>query len=222
VAKEKKKKAVRVELTLYGVCLSYPDLHQPKPYKGNIYYKTDCLFDPDYGQLKELRSAITKVRTEAFGTDKEEWPKGAKKKFVREGAERANQEAYQGKMYISASTKQRVPVVDLKGKEFSAASVKGGMWANVALCISTWRDPDGEEGMSIYLQGVQIDTSREGLNFGGGRSVKDMFKSSDPESEEVDDDDVTEVAAKGTEDDDEDAPRAAKSNKERNFDEDYV
>src|SRR5258708_1877716 len=131
-----KKKKVALELTLWDVCLSYPDLHEPKPYKGKTYYKTDCLLDEDHSQLGELRAAIKKVKQEAFGTDTSEWPDGAKKKFVQDGNEREDQPAYKDKLYVSAATQTPVPVVDLKGKSFNPQAVKGGMFANVAIRIS--------------------------------------------------------------------------------------
>ena len=176
----KKKKATKkrkpfMELTLWDVILSYPDLHDPKPYKKKIYYKTDVLLGEDHPQLEELKKAVFKVKRDAFGDDKTEWPKGAKKVFIQDGNKREDQKGYKDKRYISASTQTPVPVVDLKGKVFPAQSVRGGMFANVAIRISAW-EFEGDEGMSIYLQGVQVDTTKKSLNFGGGKSVEQMFK----------------------------------------------
>lgn len=206
---KKKKKKPAVEMTLFGVILSYPDLHDPKPYKGKIYYHTDALMDEDHAQLKELRSKIIRVKKEAFGEDKEEWPKGAQKKFVQDGNEREDQNGYKDRFYITASTQTPVPIVDLKGKTFNPQMVKGGMFANVAIRISAW-EFDGDEGVSIYLQGVQIDTSKQSLNFGGGKSVKQMFGLDDDSDDEGDEDDDD---SESDEDDEEDQPRGKKSKK---------
>lgn len=204
--KKTKSKKPAVEMTLWGVVLSYPDLDKPKPYKGKIYYKTDCLLDEDHAQLKELRSAIGKVKRLSWGEDKSEWPTDLKV-LLQNGDSREDQKAYQGKFYISASTQQPVPVVDPKGREFNAASVRGGMTANVAIRISKWEN-EGDEGISIYLQGVQIDTKVERLaGFGGGKSVKQMFgldESSDDEDDDSDSDD---------QDDEDDTPRGKKKAK---------
>lgn len=190
MAKKKPKKKA-IEMTLWGVVLSYPDLHNPKPYKGKIYFKTDCLLDLDHAQLGELRNAIKEVRTEAFGDDKSEWPKGAAKVFLQNGDEREDQKGYKGKKFITASTQNPVPVVDMKGKAFNAQAVKGGMTANVAIRISAW-EFEGDEGMSIYLQGVQIDTSIPSLNFGGGKTVDQMFAKKGKRADDDEDDDSEE------------------------------
>ena len=207
--KKKKSKKKAVEMTLWGVVLSYPDLHDPKPYKGKVYYKTDCLLDLDHAQLGELRAAIKEVREESWGDDKTEWPEGASKVFIKNGDEREDQKGYAGKKYIQASTQTPVPVVDMKGKGFNAQAVKGGMTANVAIRISAW-EFDGDEGMSIYLQGVQIDTSVPSLNFGGGKTVSQMFskggKADDAEDTEEDEE---------AEEDEEDEPRGKKSSKSK-------
>lgn len=186
--KTAKKRKAAVELTLWDVILSYPDLHDPKPYKGKIYYRTDVLMDEDHPQLSQLRKAIAKVKTDTWGEDKTEWPK-AKNPLIGDGNAREDQKGYKDRRYITPSTQTPVPVIDLKGKTFNAQLVKGGMFANVAVRVSAW-EFDGDEGVSIYLQGVQIDTSKAGLNFGGGKSVKQMFKlDNDDEAEEIEEED---------------------------------
>lgn len=188
-AVKRKKKKPAIEMTLWDVVLSYPDLYEPKPYKGKVYYRTDALLGEDHPQLKTLRQNIKKIKTEAFGPDESEWPV-SENPLVKKGDERQDNPEYKGKRYLTPSTQTPVPVVDLKGKPFNAQMVKGGMFANVAIRISAW-EFDGDEGISIYLQGVQIDTSKASLNFGGGKSVKQMF-SRDSESGDddgLDDDD---------------------------------
>lgn len=193
-------------MVLYGV-LSYPDLHQPKPFKGKTYYRTDILFDQDDAQLAVLKKKIHEVRVKTWGADKTEWPEGAKKRFIQDGNEREDQKTYEDKMYVSVSTQQPVSVIDPKGKAFSAAMVKGGMFAKVAVCLSPW-DNEGEEGMSIYLQAVMVDTTKEKLaGFGGGKSANQLFgldsEEDESESEESEDE----------EDEEEDLPRSKKKKK---------
>jgi hypothetical protein len=202
----KKKKFHRIEMRLRGV-LSYPDLHNPKPYKGKIYYRTDILFDQDDPQLAVLKKKIHAVRVKTWGEDKTEWPDGAKKRFIQDGNEREDQSTYEDKFYVSVSTQSPVPVIDPKGKAFSPALVKGGMFADVAVCLSPW-DNEGEEGMSIYLQGVMIDTSKERLSgFGGGKSARQLFGLEDSDDEDSDEDESED------EDDEEDLPRRNKKKK---------
>lgn len=206
--KKKKPKNKSVEMTLWDVVLSYPDLHDPKPYKGKIYYRTDVLMEEDDAQLGKLRAAIKQVKTDLWGADKTEWPEATQnagnKPLVFNGDERADQKGYVGKRFITASTQTPVPVIGPKGKEFSPQMVKGGMFANVAIRISSW-EFDGDQGVSIYLQGVQIDTSKPSLNFGGGKSVKQMF-SRDEEGEESE----SEESEEESEEEEDDKPRGKK------------
>lgn len=217
VKKKAKKKKLAVEMTLWGVILSYPDLHDPKPYKGKIYYKTDVLFEKGHPQLAELREAIKQVKESAWGDDESEWPE-EEKPLIKNGNEREDQVGYAGKRYISPSTQTPVPVVDPKGKAFNPQMVKGGMFANVAVRISSW-EFDGDEGISIYLQGVQIDTSKPSLNFGGGKSVKQMFSKKDSDDEDADDED-TDQADDDSDDEDEAPRKRAKKKASRPVDED--
>jgi hypothetical protein len=208
IKKKGPKKKPQKELTLWDVVLSYPDLHDPKPYKGKVYYSVDAILERNDPQVKELKDAINEVCVEAFGDDESEWPKSIVS--VQDGNEREDQQGYAGKRFIKAKTQGAVPVVDLSGKAFNPQSVKGGMYGNVAINISTW-EYDGDQGVSIYLQGVQIDTKKKGLNFGGGRTPEQMFNHSSKKSAQVD---------AGDEDDQDDEPRGKKSKKsKKSFDE---
>lgn len=182
------KKKNGIEMTLWDVILSYPDLHDPKPFKGNTYYSTDILFEEGHPDLKKLQKALKEVCTEAFGSDdRSEWPENAPS--IKDGNDREDSKGYADRKYIKVSTKTDlgpIPVVGPTGKPFNPQMVKGGMFANVAIKISEW-EFDGDNGVSIYLQGVQIDTDKPGLNFGGGRSVKQMF-SKDDAADESDED----------------------------------
>lgn len=193
--------------------LSYPDLHNPKPYKGKIYYRTDVLMKTKSATFKELHEAINDVCVEAFGDDESEWP-SENIKGIQNGNEREDSQGYKGNMYITASTQTPVPVVDMEGHKFNPQAVKGGMFANVAVTISAW-EFDGDEGISIYLQGVQIDTSKESLNFGGGRSVKQMFNvdADDDQDEDQEEEKPTRKAKASRyedEEDEEEKPSRAK------------
>ncbi len=215
----KKKKTSKVQFTLWDVLLSFPNLHKPKPYKGNVYYKTDVLLDPDHSQLDDLRAAILGVKTSTWGDDKAEWPEGATNVGIKSGKEREDQAAYKGKKYITLSKNAEYgtpSVIDLKGKEFNPAAVKGGMYANVTFTIAPWKPDEstGEsEGLSLFLDGVQIDTSKQALNFGGGGSIQDRFKrkGKDKDSEDDQDDEDEEPKKKRVVDEDEDdEPRGKK------------
>lgn len=206
------KKIERIEMVLYGV-LSYPEIHNPKPYKGKVYYRTDILFDKEDAQLAVLKKKINKVRVAMWGDDKEEWPKKATKIFIGDGNERGDLPTYHDKDYISVSTQTPIQAIDPKGKNFSNQMVKGGMFAKVAVQISPWKDPDGEEGLSVYLQGIMVDTSKEKLSgFGGGKSARQLFGlDSEGEVDDVQEDDSD--AGEVNEDEKEDLPRSSHKNK---------
>ncbi len=183
--KKVKKKKPFVEMTLWDVILSYPDLHDPKPFKGKIYFQTDVLLDEDHPQLGELRKAIFKVKKDYWGEDKTEWVK-TDKPLIQDGNSRSDQKGYKDRRFIVPKTQTPVPVVDLRGKAFNPQMIKGGMFANVAIRVAAW-EYEGDEGVAIYLQGVQIDTKKKGLNFGGGKSVAKMFELEESEEEESED-----------------------------------
>ncbi len=212
--KKKKTKKTRVKMTLWGVILSYPDLHNPKPFKGKVYYRVDALLELDHPQLKELKSALHKVKVATFGEDKSEWPE-AGNPGIEDGNEREDSQGYKGRKYIKCSTQQPVPVVGPDGHKFNPQMVKGGMYGNVAICISTWEN-DGEVGVAIYLEGVQIDTSKESLNFGGGRSVKEMFNLDD----DTDGEDESDEDESSSDEEDDSSPPKKNNKKKRNFDDD--
>lgn len=205
--KGSKKKKPSHELTLWDVVLSYPDLFEPKPYKGKIYYSIDVILDKTDAQVKELKTAVHDVCVEAFGEDQSEWPE--KIAGVQNGDDREDQQGYKGKRFIKAQTQQPVPVVDFSGKSFNPQLVKGGMYGNVAVNICAW-EFDGDQGVSIYLQGVQIDTKKKGLNFGGGKSVEQMFARNGRKANDGDD---------GDEDYDSQDDEPRKSKKKKSFDE---
>lgn len=173
---KKKKSKPAIDMTLWDVILSYPDLHEPKPFKGSTKYSVDVLLDEDHPQLADLRAAVHKVKVQAFGPDKSEWPK-AKNPLIQDGNRRADQKGYKDRRFIVPKSDAGfgpVPVLDMKGKAFNPQAVKGGMFANVAIRIAKW-EYEGDEGVSIYLSGVQVDTKKKSLNFGGGKSVAKMF-----------------------------------------------
>lgn len=216
MAKQKKPKRAAVELTLWDVILSYPDLHNPKPYKGKVYYSTDVLMDEDHPQLAELRGALEKVKSATWGDDKSEWPTDTRfNPGIEDGNAREDSKGYKDRKYIRAKTQQPVPVVGPSGKDFNPQMVKGGMFGNVAVRVSAWEN-EGDLGVSIYLQGVQIDTSKKGLNFGGGKSVQKMFELGDKDE----DDDTESDNTHSDSDDSDDEPRGRKGRASSHEDED--
>lgn len=197
-------KSPNVEMALYGI-LSYPKLHNPKPYKGKIYYSTDILFDQDDAQLSVLKKKINAVRVKTWGKDKTEWPEKAKKRFIQDGNEREDQPTYADRSYIAVSTQQPVSVITPSGKSFNAQLVRGGMKARVVVSIVPW-DNEGDEGLSVYLQGIIIDPTEERLpGFGGGKSAKQLLQIAGIDDEDADDDE-----GEDAEDEDEDLPRSKK------------
>lgn len=205
IKKKKKAKEKRVEITLWDKVLSFPDLHDPKPYNGKVTYKTDILFDEDDEQLEELQELITELHTTAWGDDESEWP-DEKIIRIKDGSEREDQKAYKGKMFITAKSDFPVTIKDFKGRDFNAQLVRGGMFANVALDLACW-DNDFGEGSSAYLAGIQIDTTKKALAFGGGKPFEERFK----KKGKLANDDADEVTDDEPEEDEDDQPKKKKS-----------
>lgn len=217
-SKKKTKKSTKkknIELTLWDVNLSFPDIANPQPFKGKTYYRTDVIMKPKSQALKSLQNALDSIYTAWFGDDESEWPTPEtknEKPHIQNGDEREDQKGYTGNRFIVAKTQSPVPVIDLDEKAFNPKLVKGGMFANVAVSVSYW-EFDGDEGVTIYLQGIQIDTEKPALNYGGGRSVKAMFK----RGEDEDDFDADEDS---DDEDEEEEERRPSKNKKPSRDED--
>lgn len=210
VKKKAKKKKPLVEFTMYDVVLSYPVLDEAREFRGKKYFQVDIIFDEDHAQLKQLNSAINGVAKKAWGEDKSEWPEKIQR--PQDGNEREDQAGYKGKRFLSLKTTFRPDVIDIKGREFSGASVKGGMHANVAFNITTWAMPDGDEGLSCFLHSVQVDQTKKYTPFGGGTPTADRYKKGRAEDEE-EDEDQDDDDGEDQEDDEDDQPRGKKKKK---------
>lgn len=220
MAVKKKKKRVKKpfqELTLWGVVLSYPDLHEPKPFRGKTYWQSDVLMEPDHPDLAKLRKAIKKVRTDYWGADESEWIK-PDKPLIQNGDKREDQKGYAGKFFLTPKSQFPIDVVDPRGKPFNAQMVKGGMFANVAVRVAAWEN-DGDQGVSIYLQGVMIDTKKKALNFGGGKSIKQMFNLGADEDGDEDEKPRKKKGFKMDDGEEEDQPRKKKKKATRHDEE---
>jgi hypothetical protein len=200
-----------VEVELWDVILSYPQLHEPKPYNGKITYSVEILMEEDSQARQDLKKAIFKLAKETWGPDKSEWPD--KVAMIKDGNEKSDSKGYEGRFFIKATSKNPVEVIDQKNKEFNAQSVRGGMYANVAVNVSIW-DNDSGEGLSVWLHSIQIITNKKGEDFGGGKPAADRFKkkSSSSRDEDEDQDD--------TDDEDEDEKPSKKSKKKTSKHED--
>lgn len=211
MAKEKNPKSA--ELVVKAL-ISFPNLTKPDKFGR---FRVDCLFTLDDKQPGIIRKAIKKVGAAAFGEDREEWPKKARKKFVREGNEREDQPTYKDKLYISANSNNPPACIDLAGKNINPALVRAGMEAKVSINVTAWENEKFGEGISIYLQGIMLDpTQQPQPGFGGAKNGKQLFKDHlEAEDSESDEDDEGE----DNEDEEEDQP-PKKKKKKRPVDED--
>lgn len=184
----KSKKSERTEIVLYGVA-SYPNLAKENRYGQ---YTLDLLLDKTDPQIGVLKKKINTVRVNTWGEDKEEWPEKATGSYISDGDERQDQLTYHGKMYITATSKQPVQCIDPTGKSFNPLMVKGGMFVKISIAITPWKNEKFGEGLSLYLQAVLVDTSKEKLSGfgGGGKSAKQLFGIDD--SDDTDDTDNNE------------------------------
>lgn len=216
----KKKKAAKAklpskELVIWDCILSYPVLDKPKLFKGNLYYSIDGLLEKNDAQCKEIRTAIKEIAVEMFGEDESEWPE--KIHMLQNGDDNQDSKGYKGRRFFKASTKNFGPanVIDANGKPFNPAMVKGGMYGNIAINISGWEN-EGDYGISIYLQGVQVDAKKPYEAFGGGKSAAQLFGTDkDDDDTDTDEDDVDADDADGEEEEEEQTSKKSSSSKKK-------
>lgn len=159
---------------LKNVRLSYPAIWTATDYEGdgNFKYRACLIFDRGSENEKRVRAAI-----EAAG--KEKWADKAKAKLskaegtsfmcLHDGDEK-DDDAYKGKLYISASNKVRPTIVDRDRTQLTEADGKpyAGCFVNAKVEIFAWEK--GHGGVSASLKGLQF--FRDGDAFTGASTVR--------------------------------------------------
>lgn len=161
--------------------VSFPNVFEPKSFQnGPLKYSITMLFDKDT-DLKELKRAAHNAKIEAWGSNKDKWPKGLRSPF-RDGDEKENLDGYSGCIFVSASSKQRPGVVDKNKEPITAEdeSFYAGCYARATLIAFAY-DTAGNKGVSFALQNLQ--KIADGEQFSGKRSAADDFDVVEDESD---------------------------------------
>lgn len=189
-----------VKMNLPKGVLSFPRLFKPEAYegKGKPAYSMVCLWDEDV-DLKPVRIAVLKAKKEAFGPDKEKWPKDISVAF-RNGDDKEDIEGYAGMTYVTLKTYSKPLVVGPDKEKITDESEIYAGCLVVANAVIKATESAGKYYISFYLQGVM--KVGDGSPLGGGASVSDF---DDVEvDEEVDDGDDEDDSDDSDDDDSED------------------
>jgi hypothetical protein len=174
-----KKKVITPEFRV-----SFPAIHEPKAFNNQApKYSLVALF-PKNTDISSVKKAAEWAAVEEWGTDKKSWPKGIKFPF-RDGNEKQDQSGYKDHIFVSASSKQKVGLIDknrnpiLEPSEFYA-----GCYARASMIAFAY-DVNGNKGVSFSLQNVQ--KTHDGIPFSGRKRAEDEFEEfkSDEETDDV-------------------------------------
>jgi hypothetical protein len=160
---------------------AFANVFKPKAFEGqDPKYSITMLF-PKNTDMKVFKDIIEKVATEKWGP-KAKWPKGLRNP-IRNGDEKSDLQGYEGNFYISASSKDRVGLVDQKREDIiSPSEFYSGCYARATLTAFAY-DKAGNKGVSFGLQNIQ--KLADGESFSGRKAAKDDFDDAEDSSEEA-------------------------------------
>lgn len=153
---------------------SFEHVFEAHSFEGNEpKYSVTMLFDKG-ADLSALKKAAANAAIEKWGP-KEKWPAGLRLPF-RNGDEKTDMDGYAGKIFISASSKQRPQVIDAKKSPITKedGTFYSGCFARASVVAFAY-DKLGNKGVSFSLMNIQ--KLRDGERFGGRKSAVDEFDS---------------------------------------------
>ncbi len=159
--------------------LSFPALAKPKAFQDQEpKYSLVMLFDADDAEaLKPLKRAAFNAATEKWGEDKTKWPKRLRWPF-RDGNEKPETQGYEGKTFVSATSKASAQpgMVDQKLQAILDVEKQlySGCWARAEVIAYAY-DVAGNRGISFSLQNVQ--KLKDDTPFSGRKRAEDVFDS---------------------------------------------
>jgi hypothetical protein len=163
---------------LKNVRISFPELFVPKAPKGSLIpkYGAHFIFDKDSDTHKAVLAAIEEVAAAKWESKAASILKtmrlGDPTKFCLRDGDMMDREAYNGRMFVNASNKNRPTVVDRAKQPLTAASgvLYGGCYVNAQVDIYAMKHETGGYQVNASLMGVQF--VRDGDSFTGGRPSK--------------------------------------------------
>lgn len=173
--------------------VSFPHLFEPQSYEGGpAKYGLTMLF-PKNVDLKDLKRAAHNAAVEAWGENKEKWPKNRRMPFRDGDRDKPDMKGYPGNIFVTATSKEQPGLVDkdrnaiIQESEFYA-----GCFARATLIAFVYGAQGGKKskmrpGVSFALQNVQ--KLGDGKKFSGRKEAEEEFDSVEDQSEDVGSDD---------------------------------
>lgn len=165
-----------MKIILNNVRLAFPKIWEPEAFNGSgdPACSASFLIDPttQKGEIQKVVAAIKQVAAEKWGAKAEATLKSIQAKgdiCLRDGAEKAEYDGFEGMKFVAARSKARPVVVDRNKAPLTQADGKpyGGCYVNAS--IDVWPQDNGY-GKRINAQLLAIQFVRDGDAFGGGAS----------------------------------------------------
>lgn len=163
-------------IVLKNVRLSFPDLFQPRAFKGADgdasapKYKATFLLPKDHPQIQEVEAAIKSVAADKWGAKAGAILAGIRGNPNRccwQDGDTKEYDGYAGHMALSANNKARPKIIDRDRSDLTERDGRpyAGCYVNAIVSFFTYDNPG--KGISASLAGVQF--LRDGDAFSGGR-----------------------------------------------------
>lgn len=165
-----------MKIRLNNVRLAFPKIWEPEAFNGSgePACSASFLIDPksQKAELDKLAAAIKQVAAEKWGAKADAMLKSIVAKgdvCLRDGAEKAEYDGFEGMKFVAARNKARPLVLDRDRTPLTQADGRpyGGCYVNVSLDV--WPQDNGY-GKRINAKLLAIQFVRDGDAFGGGAS----------------------------------------------------
>lgn len=171
------------EIRLNNVRLAFPKLWTAEPFPGGNdptpYFSATFILPKNHPQIKALEALMARIAIEKWGPAKgPQVLKAAKaigKVFLRDGDAKADQDGFEGNMFISARSKTRPTTFDNLRAPVTEADgiIYGGCYVNAV--ISCFAYVKGNNGLGAGLKGVQFHGKGDAFAGGGTPADEDDF-----------------------------------------------
>src|SRR5271155_2368075 len=171
------------EMRVNNVRLAFPKLWTPEPFPGGTdptpYFSATFILPKTHPQIKALEVLMLRLAVEKWGAAKgPQVLKAAKaigKVFLRDGDAKADQDGFEGNLFISARSKTRPNTFDGMRNPVAEADgiIYGGCFVNAVLSFFPYTK--GNNGLGAGLKGVQYKGKGDAFSGGGTPADADDF-----------------------------------------------